>query len=259
VNHSGQGLDLRACLVQYGIETSEWVMAPRNLAAMKRDALLGSPFFQHMRLDELDELVAGAHELRAARGMVIFSKGDPGSSMMAVLAGHVRVGSVSQEGREVTLNLMGPGEIFGELALLDGKPRSLDAVAAEDSTLMVIQRAAFLPFLMRHEGLVERLLVVLCDRLRKTSIALEEIALFGLEARLARLLVKLSEDYGRATADGVRITLKLSQRDLSTQVAASRESVNKQLQVWRKAGLIDVLAGHLVLREPTALRALFDG
>ncbi len=233
-------------------------MPPRNLAAMKRDTLLASPFFQHMLPRELDELIAGSHELRASRGMVIFSKGDPGSSMMAVLAGHVRVGSVSQEGREVTLNLMGPGEVFGEIALLDGKPRSLDAVAADDSTLMVIERTIFLPFLMRHEGLVERLLVVLCERLRQTSIALEEIALFGLEARLARLLVKLGEDYGRATEDGIKITLKLSQRDFSTQVATSRESVNKQLQIWRKAGLITTEAGHLILRNPTALRAMFD-
>jgi len=233
-------------------------MAPRNLAAMKREALLASPFFHRMLPHEIDELIAGSSELRAPRGQLIFSKGDPGSSMMAVLSGHVRVGSVSSEGREVTLNMMGPGEIFGEIALLDGRPRSLDAVAAEDSALMVIERVLFLPFLLRHEGLVERMLMVLCDRLRRTSTALEEMALYDLPARLARLLVKLGDDYGRCGPAGLRISLKLSQRDLATQVASSRESVNKQLQIWRRAGLIDLDGGHLVLCDAPALRQLFE-
>ncbi len=231
--------------------------SPRNLAAMKRDALLASPFFQKMLPHELDELIATSSERRTSRGTVIFTKGDPGTSMMVVLAGQVRVGSISRDGREVTLNVIGPGEIFGEFALLDGKPRSADAVASDDTRLMVIERGHFLPFLLRHEGLVERLLVVLCDRLRKTSMALEEVSLFDLPARLALRLVKLAEDYGTATPEGVRITLKLSQRDLSTLVASSRESVNKQLRIWRENGLVDTLDGHLVLRNLAALRALF--
>ncbi len=232
--------------------------APRNLAAMKRDALLASPFFQRMLPHELDELISTSSERRAPRGTVIFTKGDPGASMMVVLVGHVRVGAVSREGREVTLNVIGPGEIFGEFALLDGKPRSADAVASDDTTLMVIERAHFLPFLLRHEGLVERLLVVLCDRLRKTSMALEEVSLFELPARLALRLVKLAEDYGVPAPEGTRITLKLSQRDLSTLVASSRESVNKQLRIWREGGMVETVEGHLVLRDIAALRRLFD-
>eukprot|EP01037_Dinobryon_pediforme_P005249 gene5249-5301_t len=233
--------------------------ASRNLAAMKREALLTSPFFNHMRPAELDELIASSAERRVSRGTLIFSKGDPGSCMLAVLAGHIRVGTVSLEGREVTLNVIGPGEIVGEIALLDGKPRSASAVAAEDTTMMVIERNVFLPFLLRHEGLVERMLVVLCDRLRRTSNALEEIALFDLQARLARLLVKLAEDYGRSVGQGVRIDLKLSQRDLSNLVASSRESVNKQLKIWRDAGFIDLDAGRIVLLQREALQKLFGG
>jgi len=232
---------------------------PRNLAVMKRDALLTSPFFAHMKPVELDELIAFSTERRASRGTLIFSKGDPGSFMLAVLTGHVRVGTTSLEGREITLNVIGPGEIVGEIALLDGKPRSADAVAAEDTTMMVIERRIFLPFLIRHEGLVERMLVVLCDRLRRTSSALEELALFDLQARLARLLVKLADDYGRPYQSHVRIDMKLSQRDLSNLVASSRESVNKQLRIWRDAGIMDIDAGHMVLRDLPALRALFEG
>jgi CRP/FNR family cyclic AMP-dependent transcriptional regulator len=224
---------------------------------MKREALLASPFFNHMQPGELDELIGSSAERRVSRGTLIFSKGDPGSFMLAVLAGHIRVGTVSLEGREVTLNVIGPGEIVGEIALLDGKPRSASAVAAEDTTMMVIERHVFLPFLLRHEGLVERMLVVLCDRLRRTSNALEGIALFDLQARLARLVVKLAEDYGRVVPRGVRIDLKLSQRDLSNLVASSRESVNKQLKIWREAGIIDLDGGHVVLLKRDALLPLF--
>jgi CRP/FNR family cyclic AMP-dependent transcriptional regulator len=193
--------------------TTETGMArtPRIDAAMKRDALLASPFFRPMRPHEIDEIIGFAVERRAARGSIIFNKGDDGSAMMAVLAGRVRIGITSPEGKEVTLNVIGPGEIFGEIALLDGKPRSAAAVATEDSTLMVIERRHFLPFLLRHDSLVERLLVVLCDRLRQTSMALEELALVDLPARLARLIAKLSDDYGRTLPDsqGIRIDLKL--------------------------------------------------
>ena len=256
----------RTCLVtlppppaqEAAVKTAPRV-APRNLAAMKREALLTSRFFNHMRPEELDELIASSAERRVSRGTLLFSKGDPGSFLLAVLAGHIRVGTVSLEGREVTLNVIGPGDIVGEIALLDGKPRSASAVAAEDATMMVIERKVFLPFLLRHEGLVERMLVVLCDRLRRTSNALEEIALFDLQARLARLLVKLAEDYGRVVPLGVRIDLKLTQRDLSNLVASSRESVNKQMKVWRDAGIIDLEDGRVVVMRRDALQTLFGG
>jgi CRP-like cAMP-binding protein len=110
--------------------------------------------------------------------------------------------------------------------------------------------------------MVERLLVTLCDRLRRTSLALEEIALFDLPARLARLLAKLSGDYGRVVppeqGGGTRIDLKLSQRDLSTLVASSRESVNKQLRIWRTEGLIDLIDGYVIIRKPKALQSLYE-
>ena len=224
---------------------------------MKRDALLASPFFQQMRNEELDEVIGFAVERRGPRGTLIFSKGEDGSSLMAVLAGRIRISAVSADGKEVTLNVIGPGEIFGEIALLDGKPRSADATAVEDTVLIVVERKQFLPFLLKNETLVERLLVVLCDRLRRTSSVLEEIALFDLPSRLARLLVKLSHDYGRpAVGGGTRIDLKLSQRDLATLVASSRETVNKQLRGWREAGVVDQAAGYLVVRDAAALERM---
>jgi CRP-like cAMP-binding protein len=233
---------------------------PRIAASMKREALLSSAFFRSMRPAEIDEILGFASERRFPRGATVMARGDPGGSVMAVLAGRVRVSSVSADGREITLNVIGPGELVGEFGLLDGKPRSNDVIAVEGTTVMVIERREFMPFLLRHETLVERLLVVLCDKLRRTSLALEEIALLDVPARLARLLVKLAADYGRPVSEGegVRIDLKLSQRDLSTLVASTRESVNKQLRVWREEGAIDQRDGYLIVRKPDALEALVE-
>jgi CRP/FNR family transcriptional regulator, cyclic AMP receptor protein len=224
----------------------------------KRDALLGCPLFAAMRPEELDEILNFASERRVRRGQMVFRRGDSGSSMMVVLRGRIRISSVSAEGKEVTLNVINPGEVSGELALLDGKPRSNDGAATEDTLLLVVERREFMPFLARNQDLMLRLLAVLCEKVRRTSMALEEIALFDLPVRLARVLLKLAEDYGRPCSTGTRIDLKLSQRDLSNLVASSRESVNKHLRVWRENGWVDLEDGFLVLRRPAELERLID-
>jgi CRP/FNR family transcriptional regulator, cyclic AMP receptor protein len=225
---------------------------------VKRAALLTSPLFQAMRPAELDDILKFASERRCRRGQTILQRGDEGSSLMAVLRGRVRISFVSSEGKEVTLNVIKPGEIFGEMALLDGLPRSADATAIEDTLLLVVERRNFLPFLRQNDDLYLRLLAVLCDRLRQTSMALEDLALFDLPVRLARILLKLAKDYGRPGSTGTRIDLKLSQRDLSNLVASSRESVNKQLRLWRESGAVNIEDGFIVLRHSDELERLTD-
>jgi CRP-like cAMP-binding protein len=225
---------------------------------LKRTALRTSPLFQAMLPEELDAILDFATERRFRRGQMIVQKGDAGSSMMAVLSGRVRISAVNADGKEITLNVINPGQVFGEIALLDGQPRSADASAIEDTSLLVLERRHFLPFLASNQALASRLLAVLCERLRSTSLALEQIALFDLEARLARLILKLASDYGKATAEGTRIELKLSQRDISNLVAASRESVNKQLGAWRDDGVLTFESGYIVLRRTEELQALIE-
>ena len=211
-----------------------------------------------MKPEELDEILKFASERRVRRGQTVFQRGDNASSMMVVLRGRIRISTVSAEGKEVTLNVINPGEITGEMALLYGEPRSADGTAVEDTLLLVIERRHFLPFVRQNEDLFLRLLAVLCTRIRRTSMTLEEIALFDLPARLARVLLKLGQDYGRPTPQGTRVEMKLSQRDLSNLVASSRESVNKQLRTWREAGVVHFEEGLLVLRRPAELQRLTD-
>lgn len=219
-----------------------------------RDALLSSALFQAMKPDEMDAILRMATDRRYRRGQVIFQKDDPGSSMMAVLSGRVRIGAMSLEGKEITLNMIDAGEVFGEIALLDGKSRSADATAFEDTHLLVIERRHFVPYLAGDKDLALRLLAVLCERLRQTSETLGDFVMFGLPARLGRTLIKLAGDYGKAAGPAVRIGIKLSQADLSRLVASSRESVNKQMRVWEDEGLVVKEGGLLTIRRPDELK-----
>ncbi len=222
----------------------------------RRAALLACPIFQALRPEEVDEVLRLAVDRRVPRGQVIFQKGGEGNSLMAVLRGRVRISSVSAEGREVMLNVINPGEVFGEIALLDGQPRSADATAIETTDLLIVERPLFFSFLESNRDIYPRLLSVLCARLRQTSSALEDLALFSLPTRLARVLLNLARDYGRPMARGTRIEFRLSQRDLSTLVGASRETVNKQIGQWRETGVLDLDGGSLVVVRADALAAL---
>lgn len=226
--------------------------------AAHRDALLSCTLFTAMRPEELDRILAMGSERSYRRGQMIFLKGDTASSMMAVLKGSVRISTGSADGKEVTLNTIRTGEVFGEIALLDGQPRSADATAAEDSELLVIERRHFMPYLLANQDLMVRMMAVLCQRLRQTSDALSDIVMLDLSGRLARLLLRLAQDHGSTTPAGTRIEFKLSQRDIGTRVASTRESVNKQLQVWRDAGWLSLDRGYITLRHPDRLRQMCE-
>ncbi len=223
---------------------------------VKRDLLHRTPLFAALRAAELDELLAFTTERRFSRDSSVFQRGEAGGSLLVLVQGRLRIGAVSVDGKEVTIGMVEPGGVVGELALLDAKPRSADVTAMEDSTVVVVERRDFLPFLTRNPDLLLRLLALLCERLRRTNMALEEVALLNLPARLARVLVQLGQDYGAAEANGTRIRLKLSQKDLSALVATTRESVNKQLRQWRADGVLDEADGHIVIRRLEALRGL---
>jgi CRP/FNR family cyclic AMP-dependent transcriptional regulator len=224
----------------------------------KRDVLAATPIFAFLSRDELTALAALAVERRVRRDQAVVRRGDSDASLLILVAGRLRAGSVSADGREVTIGVMEAGAVLGEIALLDGRPRSLDVTAMTESTLLVVDRRDFLPFLKARPDLMLRLMALLCERLRKASKAFEDVALAPLSARLARLLLGLAAEHGARTEDGIRIRIRVSQRDMSAQVAATRERVNKQLRQWHEAGVLGEQDGDLVVRRAGELRALLD-
>ncbi|MGI9498641.1 MAG: Crp/Fnr family transcriptional regulator [Geminicoccaceae bacterium] len=232
-----------------------------NQAADRR-ALL-SQHFLLAKLDEstLDTLLAVASERRFTNGQVIFQKGEPGTSMMAVLEGRVRISAYSEDGREIILNMVEPGQLFGEIALLDGKERSADATAMGKTLLLILDRRDFLPFLEQNPKVAVQLFEVLCERVRRTSEMVESIAFLDFGARLARLLLQMAENYGKPTDEGLLIDLRISQADLGNLIASTRESVNRQLSAWTQEGVIAIDQGKITLldRETLDLMAQSTG
>ena len=186
----------------------------------------------------------------------IFAKGDPGNALCGVLMGRVCIYTVSAEGEEAILNILEPGEMFGEIALLDGGPRTASARAMTAVDLLQIHRDHFVPFLHDHPELGVSILPVLCGRIRMNVEFIEDAVFLHLPARLAKRLLSLAEVHGKPDPRGVRIGFKLSQQDLAHMIGATRERVNKELGLWREQGLIAVEDGMIVICRPNRLRAL---
>lgn len=222
------------------------------------EALRTSVLFGGLDAEMRGQILAQAVARAYPRGSTLLRRGDPGTGMVLLLEGRVRIGVTSEDGREVTLGILGPGDALGEMALLDGEERSADAVALEACSVLLLERGRFLRLLRETPDIALRLLVVLTERLRRANSAIEDIALMSLEGRLARLLTRLGDQYGREHAAGIRIELKLSQKDLSTLVGGSREKVNRRLRLWEDEGTISKDKGYLVLRRPERLRAFTD-
>jgi CRP/FNR family transcriptional regulator, cyclic AMP receptor protein len=205
---------------------------------------------------EIDALVTYSRVEHHAAGSEIFAKGSPGQSMMAVLRGTAKMSSASPDGKEIVLNIINPGEFFGEIAVLDGGERSADATAMEDCELLVLRRRDLMPFLENHADICLLLIRILCQRLRRTSEQVEDVLFRHLESRIAKTLLQLAERPDRLKLNGRCLDLHLSQRELGNIVGSSRESINKQLQIWQRAGLIELAKGAIVIRDAAAIGQL---
>ncbi|MGB6307516.1 MAG: Crp/Fnr family transcriptional regulator [Steroidobacteraceae bacterium] len=191
------------------------------------------------------------------RNAVIFSQSDPGDALYGVVTGRVRISASSASGREVFLNIMEPGDTFGEIALLDGHPRTASASATAPSDLLIVTREQFLGLLAREPRLAEHLLRLLCTRLRWVSGFAEESALLSVPARLARRLLSLGKLHGHETRAGIE--LKVSQDEMARFLGLSRQIVNQYLQTWKAQRWVDLGRGRIMILDGPALEAVVDG
>src|SRR5690242_2592693 len=197
-------------------------------------ALLGrSGLFRQLGPNERTALFARARVQKYAAADTIFRMGSPGESMLAVLSGSIRISVPSPNGKEVILAILGPGEICGEIALLDGKERTADARAATDCSVVVLERRDVLSFLAQYPNAWSGLVEVLCERLRIADQQMAEFALLPVAVRLARALLRLAVA-DESGANGAALPrVHLTQRELGNIIGATRESVNKYLGAWQ--------------------------
>jgi CRP/FNR family transcriptional regulator, cyclic AMP receptor protein len=227
---------------------------PLPTPSERRKLFEGHALFGQLPPTDLDALLLRARVEQYSAGRTVFTKGSPGRSMMAILKGSVRISAPSPAGPDIVLTILSAGEIFGEIALLDGADRTADATAITDCELLVLDHRDFVPFLERRADLCILLLKLLCQRLRQTDTQFEE-AIFGrLDGRLAMTLLRLARNTPIGT-DG-RVTLRVTQQELAGMVGAARESVNKQLHVWQNAGMLRLGKRLIEIGDIAALESL---
>lgn len=213
--------------------------------------------FRELPRRTIEDVARLAHRRSLEAGAMIFSQGDEGDSLYGVASGHVRIFNADDKGHEVSLNMLGPGDTFGEIALLDGLPRTASAMAVEKSRLVVIPRAEFIKHLERDLGLAMHLMKLLCERLRWVSNLIEESSFLAGPARVARRLTVLVENYGRPIpGDGME--LAISQAELGQFLGISRQIINQRLQAWSEQGWVETKRGRIVVRDIDAIRNLAE-
>jgi CRP/FNR family cyclic AMP-dependent transcriptional regulator len=218
----------------------------------KRAVLLAHPLFGRLGPQLVDRLSSYAVTKSVKRGTTIFGKGDPGTSLFAVCAGTVKITVPSADGKDAVFNLLKEGDIFGEIALLDGQPRTAGAVALTDCELLVIERRNFIPLVESQPEIALKLIEVLCERIRHTSEQVEDVTFLDLPTRLAKVLLRLAEN-GKPSSGGTKITM--TQREIGQMIGMSRESTNKQLRNWEQRKWLRLERGGIVVLAPKALAA----
>jgi CRP-like cAMP-binding protein len=224
----------------------------------KRELLSRHFLLRNLDGRTLDRIVQYSVVKKVSADAVICRQGDPGDCLYGILRGQVRIFNIGAENREILLNILLPGSLFGEIALIDDRPRTAHASAMEDCELLLMHRHHFMPLLEEDARLAIHMLGILCERIRWTSAMIEDTTFLNLRARLAKRLLALAQSHGtKLPGDGgVKLNLRLSQRQLGAMIDASREAVNKQVQHWRADGILDVDQGLLVLRKPEWLEAI---
>jgi CRP/FNR family transcriptional regulator, cyclic AMP receptor protein len=211
--------------------------------------------FRDLDAEERNVLFARVRVRSYAAGETIFLMGSVGDSLMAVLSGTVRISMPSPDGKEIVLAIIQPREVFGEIAMLDGKERTADAKAIGPCSLAILERRDVLAFLKDNPKVWPKLVDVLCARLRKTDQHIAEIALLELPTRLAKTLLRFANEQPQAAAPGA-LQVSLSQRELGNICGASRESINKCLGGWQRRGIVQIEDGVIFVTNRTALEEL---
>jgi CRP/FNR family transcriptional regulator, cyclic AMP receptor protein len=211
-------------------------------------------FFRSVPEEITARLAAHAREVSFRPGQRIFNRGDEGHGLLAVLSGTVKISIQSERGQEIVLNLIGPNEVFGEIALLDGGTRTADATAVTRCQLVSLDRRDFVAVLTSEPLLAVKLLEVVSGRIRRTSQQVEDLTFADLPTRLARVLLRLAEVQG--TAEGSARRLAITQQELGRMTGHSRESINRELRDWQERGLVALEKAACTLKNLEGLERI---
>jgi CRP/FNR family transcriptional regulator, cyclic AMP receptor protein len=232
--------------------------SPLVLTEEERRAIESGPWFSRLSLPLRDAIISRGRVRRLRDGAVLATRGSDAVDWCGVARGAVRISTVSLAGKQVTLTYAEPGTWFGDIALFDGLPRTHDADAHGETTLLVVGKADFRALLNQHVELYEALLRLNCRRLRLMFEHIEDLNTRPLQARLARQLLLLARSYGVEEGGELRIGLQLAQEDIAQLLGASRQRVNQELKGFERDGALRVEPTRLVVLSREKLLAIAE-
>jgi CRP/FNR family transcriptional regulator, cyclic AMP receptor protein len=214
------------------------------------DILRRVPLFENLPETDLQSFAELARERSYPRGSVIVFEDDPGDALYVVATGQVKVVLVAEDGREVILSVLGPGDFFGEMAILDDGPRSAHVIAMEESNLLILRRDDFYARIRAMPEVAISLLKEISRRLRRADEKIGSLVLLDVNGRLAHLLLRLAEE-----EQGDRITRRLTHHTIAQMIGSSRETVSRAMRGLVERSVIEVTRSDILLRDRTALRS----
>lgn len=216
--------------------------------------LKSSPFFANLNDSELEPLAASLQRREFAKQVVIYDRGSPGHTMYIIESGKVRLFLLSEMGQEMSVDFLGPGDVFGELSLLDGLPRVRGAMTMEKTVVYTLRREDFLRHLEANPHMAVGIIGNLSARLRDALDSVESLAFLDVHGRVAKKLLELAEKHGVEEDGAVSIDLRLTQQDLASLIGASRQTINKIMVSYRDKGWIRMEAEKVAILDSDALQ-----
>jgi CRP-like cAMP-binding protein len=209
-------------------------MAAKN----EEEAVRKAPLFTALDDASAATLRASMSGVKLSRGQILFKEGDTGDQLFVVVDGKLKLGTISNDGRENLLSILGPGDMFGELSLFDPGPRTATATAVVDSKLLALSNDQVIGWVKEHPQVSLQLLGRLAQRLRKANDVLSDLVFADVPGRVAKAIIELGERFGTKKDDGLHVNHELTQEELAQLVGASRETVNKALADFASRGWV---------------------
>ena len=213
------------------------------------DFLTRVPIFTNLSPEQLQSLPGKLHRRHFHRGEVIFHQEDPADRIHIIVTGTVKISITSEDGRERDIALFQPSDCFGEMALLDGSNRSATATAVEETETMALYRQDFLDYLSENPEVASDVNSLLIQRLRNSNEMLGDMVFLDVPTRVAKQLLTLAETYSDESESGASIVVPMGQDELARLVGASRETVSRALNSYRRLGILDTAHRRITITD----------
>jgi CRP/FNR family cyclic AMP-dependent transcriptional regulator len=212
-----------------------------------RELLRTVPIFAELSDPDITSLAQLTSRRTFPKDTVVFFENDEGDSFFMILSGRIKVTILGDDGREVILSMLSPGDFFGEMALLDDEPRSATAIAVEETELLSLQRSDFESVVAAKAGISSALIKVLSARLRRANHQISTLALLDVYGRVARVLIDMAREEGRRLRDGRIAFRRATHQEIANRIGTTRETVTRMMKDLERQGLIDVEGREFVL------------